>query len=267
MTIFRRKPDARFLVGLLLAALSMTAASAFRWTGMSGGIRVTISEKDVLAKDPGGKKVFSLRELYGPDIASDDPDVDTQSTLYRPLSLVGPYLSLDREASGFTPGAAHVWTQNEFVTLDLTEPKRPVALTRWFSEQQLLAALNSDPFLSERLKLPRKGVESLAALAGVFSRANDCRLSIGDGPIESFAFYSLEPEGKVAVRVGLVNSCIQEPMTQLGLLLPVPPSLTQDLKAAAERRHGFLMKGAGTLIGDTWISFPPAIGVRPNPKS
>jgi hypothetical protein len=52
-------------------------------------------------------------------------------------------------------------------------------------------------------------------------------------------------------------------MIQLGLLLPVVPSLAQDLKAAAEGRAGFLMKDAKKLFGDRTISFPPAVKVRP----
>src|SRR5260370_30891425 len=187
MTLLRCRPSLRYLLVLFFAASSAIAASPFRWSGESGSLRVTITDRDVVAVDSSGKRVFSLAAPSGPDIVWDKPAVDGQSTLYRPLSLVGPYLSFESAASGMTPDAAHVWTLNRFVTLDLMGPKRPVALTRWFSEQQLLAALNSDPYLAERLKLPRKGVESLAALAGVFSRANDCRLSIGDGPIESFA--------------------------------------------------------------------------------
>jgi hypothetical protein len=66
----------------------------------------------------------------------------------------------------------------------------------------------------------------------------------------SFAFYELKDRAQVAIRVGLVNSCIVgDEFKQLGLLLPVPHALETDLKAAATGRQGFLMKDSRRLLG------------------
>lgn len=251
-----RRPGQCGVLALLLGAVSTIAAGSFRWTGTSGGLRVTISDKDVVAADSKGIKLFSLRELF-PNFESDDPDVDTQSAIYRPLSLVGPYLGLERDGSSFTPGAAHASIENGFVTLDLRKRERPVSLTQWFTEEQLVSALKKDPFLAQQLKLPLSGVESLEGLASAFSRLNDCHFSIVDGRMETFAFYTLKDDGLVAVRFGLFNSCSSDnEVRQLGLLLPVPPSLENDLKAAAQGRHGFLMKDSRKLFGsEFWISY------------
>ncbi len=99
-------------------------------------------------------------------------------------------------------------------------------------------------------------MDSLADLASVFARLNDCHFSIVDGRMESFAFYALNDDRQVAVRIGLLNSCLSDnEVRQLGLLLPVPPSLENDLKAAAQGRHGFLMRASPKLFGgDSWIS-------------
>lgn len=236
--------------------MSTIAAGSFRWTGTSGGLRVTINDKDVVAADSKGVRLFSLRELF-PNSESDDPDVETQSAIYRPLSLVGPYMSLERDGSSYTPGAAHASIENEFVTLDLRERRRPVPLTQWFTEEQLVSALKRDSFLAREVKLPLSGVDSLKGIVTAFARLNDCHFAILDERMESFAFYALKDDGRVAVRVGLLNSCLSDSdVRQLGLLLPVPRSLEEDLKAAAQGRHGFLMKDSGKLLGsDPWISF------------
>lgn len=251
-----RRPGPGGALALLLGAVFAIAAGSFRWTGTSGGLRVTISDKDVVAADSMGIRLFSLRELF-PDFKSDDPDVDTHSAIYRPLSLVGPYLSLESNGSSFTPGAAHASIENRFVTLDLRKREGPVSLTRWFTEGQLVSALKNDPFLAQQSKLPLSGVDSLEAFATAFARLNDCHLSIVDGRLESFAFHTLKGDGLVAVRFGIPNSCLGDnEIRQLGLLLPVPPSLENDLKAAAQGRHGFLMKDARKLFGsEFWISF------------
>lgn len=145
---------------------------------------------------------------------------------------------------------------NAFVTVDLRKPGRPVPLTRWFTEEQLLSALKKDQFLARQVKLPLSGVDSLKALVSAFARLNDCHFSTPDDRMESFAFHALKDGGLVAVRFGLLHSCLGDnEVRQLGLLLPVPPSLEEDLKAAAQGRHGFLMKDSNKLLGsEFWIS-------------
>ena len=250
-----RRTGLRGVLALLLGAVSTLAAGAIRWSGTSDGLRVTVTDEDVVAADSKGTRLFSLREFF-PNFESDDPDVDTQSAIYRPLSLVGPYLSLERQGSSFTPGAAHAAIDNAFVTLDLRKRERPVSLTRWFTEEQLLSALKKDPFLAQQSRLPLSGMSSLEAFASAFARLNDCHLSIVDGRMESFAFYALK-EGGVAVRFGIPNSCLSDnQIRQLALVLPIPPSLEDHLQSAASRRHGFLMKDSRKLFGgEFWISF------------
>ena len=100
MRTVRRRPGQCLALALLLGTVSAIAASSLRWTGTSGGLRVAISDKDVVAADSNGIRSFSLRELF-PNFESDDPEVDTHSAIYRPLSLVGPYLSLERDGFAY----------------------------------------------------------------------------------------------------------------------------------------------------------------------
>src|SRR5260370_17473324 len=122
MTLLRCRPSLRYLLVLFFAASSAIAASPFRWSGESGSLRVTITDRDVVAVDSSGKRVFSLAALSRPDIVSDKPDVETQSTLYPPLSLVGPYLSFESAASAMTPSAAPVLHLHTVVTPSPPEP-------------------------------------------------------------------------------------------------------------------------------------------------
>jgi len=254
------RPSLCRVLAVLFAVETTTAAGASLWTGTSGGLHVTISEKDVVVSDSKGTRKFPLS--FSSDTKSDDSGVDSYSESYEPLSLVGPYLSLECESSESASGAAHVSSVRDFVTVDLRDPNRPgssrrppgsqtrVALTRWFTEEQLVSALKKDSFVSQQLRLPRAGMDSLKALADAFSILNNCRFSLGDGSMSSFAFYGLEVHSQVAVRVGLTNSCIVgDEFKQLGLLLQVPPGLETDLKAAATGRQGFLMKDSRRLFG------------------
>ena len=248
MTALPRQSLYRILV-LLFTAGSTTAAGASLWTGTSGGLRVTISQKEVVASDSSGTRVFPLS--LSSDTKSAVPDLDSHSGSYEPLSLVGPYLSLEREISESLSGAAHVSSVRDFVALDLKEPNLPeISLTRWFTEEQLVSVLKKDSFVAQQLRLPRAGMDSLKTLADAFKILNNCRFSLGDGSMTSFAFYELKGRDQVAVRIGLNNSCIVgDEFKQLGLLLPVPPALETDLRAAATGRQGFLMKDSRKLFG------------------
>jgi hypothetical protein len=241
-------PKRRLVVGFLLCAAATLAQGPTRWTGTSGGFRVTITDKDVVATNSKGAKTFSLplADHMGPDPGDDDSTSQDLS----PLSLVGPYLSLERELVTSSPGAAHPSSLRDFVTLDVRDVG-PVSLKRWFTEEQLMAVLSQDRFVMEKLKLPRPGVTSLKDLADGFSLMNDCHFSFGENVLESFAFYDLDRQGRVAIRIGLTHTCISgDPAdrSQLGVLLPIPPSLESDLKAAAKREHGFLMKDSRKIF-------------------
>ena len=236
------------VIALLLSAAALMAWSPSRWTGTSGGLRVTITDKDVVAVDSKGAKTFSLQ--LSSHEGSDAADADSTSVDYGPLSLVGPYLSLERELATSSPGAAHVSPLRDFVTLDVRSVG-PVSLKRWFTEEQLMAVLTQDRFVMEKLKLPRPGMSSLKDLVDGFSLLNDCHFSLGEGGMESFAFYDLDRQGRVAIRIGLTHTCLSgdpDDRRQLGVLLPIPPSLESDLKAAATREHGFLMKDGRKLF-------------------
>jgi hypothetical protein len=246
------------VLALLFVAGSATAEDPSRWTGTSAGLHVTITDKTVVVSDSNGTRVIPLS--VSSELKSEGSDVESYSDSYTPLSLVGPYLSLAHETSASLSGAAHVQSVRDFVTFDLRGPSQPaspgragpqtqLALTRWFTEEQLVSVLKKDPFVAQQLKLPRPGMDSLKALADAFNVLNDCHFSLGDGSMTNFAFYELKGHGDVAVRVRLVNSCIvDDEFKQLGLLLPVPPELEIDLRAAAAG-HGFLMKDSRRLFG------------------
>jgi hypothetical protein len=253
-----RRVEYSMATGRLVAG-STTAEDPSRWTGTSGGLHVTISDKTVVVSDSNGTREIPLN--VSSESKSEGSDVESYSDRYTPLSLVGPYLSLAREYSASLSGAAHVQSVREFVTLDLRNPngsasssrasgpQAPIALTRWFTEEQLVSVLKKDSFVAKQLKLPRPGLDSLKALASAFDILNNCRFSLGDGSMTNFAFYELKAHGQVAVRVRLVNSCISDDENnQLGLLLPVPHELETDLKAAAPGRQGFLMKDSRKLF-------------------
>jgi|KBSMisStandDraft_5_1062788.scaffolds.fasta_scaffold12954_7 hypothetical protein len=220
------------------------------WSGNSGGFHVTITADSLVAADRRGRAVFELKSTV------EEPREGVPSVSYVPLSLVGPYLSLESDLAQSEEGAAHVQRSRDYITVDLRAPGRPVALRDWWSEAELLSALLADPYLSDRLKGAKARIASLQTLADEIDRLNDCHLQLPEPTIRSFAFHRRIDSTHVAVRVGLANSCIQDEIIQLGIVLPIPAALAPDLAEAAASRRGFLMNASRRLFGESFSIGP-----------
>jgi hypothetical protein len=237
----------------LLLALSIGQAVAGPpplWSGNSGGLRVTITADSLVAADRRGRAVFELKSTV------EEPHDGAPSVSYVPLSLVGPYLSLESDLAQSEEGAAHAQHARDYITVDLRAPGRPVALRDWYGEAELLSALLADPTLGDRLQGAKARITSLQALADEIDRLNDCRLQLPEPTIRSFAFHRRIDSKHVAVRVGLTNSCIQGEIVQLGIVLPIPAALAPDLADAATSRRGFLMNASRRLFGESFSIGP-----------
>jgi hypothetical protein len=234
------------------------------WTGESGGVHVAISESDIVAilsDRADAQTLFSLAARHRarlPELEKDalkladeiaagkDDPTDTVARVvetYQPLSLVGPYLSLRRWSGDDWPGQMHPSGQGDFEVIDLRTPGKAVTLAQLFPESALLAALLADDVVQGFVDGHPKTLAAFFQAAG----RSDLACALGPGMLESFAFYDVVG-GKVAVRIGM-DDCAAGGMargliTELGILLRIPPALRADLAGARDGSSGFLMKTA-----------------------
>ena len=111
------------------------------------------------------------------------------------------------------------------------------------------AAIPTEPQRTRPSRLPRDAAVYLADAARVMRRVFEAMvwLVAGLAGLPSVWFWQ-----RVAVRIGLshgVEAC-RGTLTQLGLLLPVPPSLAAALKAADAGSTGYVMRDIRKIAGD-----------------
>jgi hypothetical protein len=231
------------------------------WKVTGTDVTFELSAKDLRAQR-GGKEVFGLRARMKRFLADFrfEPDEDTSnweaSESLQVLSVVGPFVSLLREAGGYT-GGAHPYASTGYATEDVTREDGAFSLLAHFPEKDVLAALKADGFVRKNVSdaaafAKASTVEALVASLGPES---DCVGFSLEDVQHSVAFHHLEGD-KVAVRVafGYASEACRGSKYVVGLLLPVPPALKPALERAARREEGFLMKDA-KAAGAPTVSF------------
>jgi len=218
------------------------------WQGTSGGFDWTWRDSGLSVSRDGGKP----RELLHPDPALDSC-ADAQES-YRLVSVVGPLASLEH-GTWADCGGAHPSAVTSYEVVDATRPARRTTLLDYFSEADVLGALQADPLVRKALGHVRPATvrELLKFLSGKTGGGDPegCGYAFSEGMLASFAFHHVEG-GAVAVRIGLSHGCevMRGNLTQLGLLLPIPRTLAANVGAAAMRQEGFLMKDSSAIRGD-----------------
>lgn len=233
------------------SAAPAPAAAAPIWQGHSGGFDVSWTASSLDAKDSKGAPVFTARSVA--DVDFNDFDNCDATEAWTVLSVVGPYISVKQEENASCAQAAHTSAYTDILAVDLNHPKQPPSLADLFSESDLYTALMADGVVKKTLAAsgkpaPKTSAELLALLA---DNSNECEFRFEAASLTHFTFHHVEKD-KVAVRIGLPYGCeaARGKLTQLGLLLPIPPKLKDALAAAAARKEGFLMKDEKTVASD-----------------
>jgi hypothetical protein len=206
-------------------------------------------EKQATIKDE-GKKINLL------DISDQPNNMCTKDTDVQELSKVGPYLSKRTDIDTMCPGAAHPGNQHDYATVD-TRSGKELVITDIFKKDDVYKALINDKLVQKALNSVHenpKNFEELDALLKsddgmgiVYVKDNPTKESdlfrLDESVLSEFAFHHLSGD-KVAVRMklntvgGVDRNCVNE----LGVLLPTPAALKNDLQAADKHKNGFLMK-------------------------
>jgi len=228
------------------------------WSGRSGGFDITWSDDDLQIRGDRSGPPFSYaagaRSAWEPgEDESGESVACAYETKLRVLSVVGSIISVERSDYAGCPNTAHPSIETRYEAFDASSPETRVKLTNYFPAKDILAALLGDGIVKKALAeldvaTPGTLDELIAALS---ESTGACEYSFTTDLLERFAFHHIEG-GKVAVRIGLSHGA--EPcrgmLTQIGILLPVSPSLAEELKGAESRRAGYLMRDIKQIAGE-----------------
>ncbi len=238
-----------FLSLSLSAARAQSSTARINWTCTSGGYRFRWTTRDLTAAAIAtGKPAYSVAETVKREVGKPGPDdvYTFYEVDFAPRSIVGSYLSYQRDDSW--DGGAHPSGNEQFVTVDVRNPKRRVRLTDLFPAEAIRKALLTDTVVKrvlkrEKIATPATLDSLVKALSGqFFGGDDDSKYAFPPNLLEDFAFHHVE-NGMVAVRFLMPHGSeiFRFQNTQLGILLPVPPRLRTAFIQASAGRSGALM--------------------------
>jgi hypothetical protein len=210
------------------------------WAGESGGVRIEWSEQALVARPPGGKPVDLFEKGKKEEGCEGEQAV-------RVLSVVGSIVSYEEFEGISCEGAAHPSSYTFYVAVDAAHPGSKPRLTDFFTDADVLRALLADPIVKRHA--PKPSPKTTDALVQALSSENtECEYAFSADLLNRFAFHHVEGQ-KVAVRLGLSHGCeaARGRLTQLGILLPVPPALFAPLERASKRAEGFLARDQASV--------------------
>jgi hypothetical protein len=242
------------------------------WSGQSGGFTIQWTTAELLArptKSP-AQIVFSAKSITERDwknVEEDRAEYDYDRS-FQLLSVVGSIVSYD-DTEYCACGGAHPSMTDEYRAIDLAQPgkvgdkksRKAAKLNDLFPESDLLKALLADPLIRKAVQASKKPEpQTLAKLMEAILyqdiESGDCGYSVKENQLSQFAFHHVEGD-QVAIRLSLSHAyeTCRGQMIQVGILLPIPPSLKKSLMLAASGKAGFLMKDQKRIAHDRMTSF------------
>jgi hypothetical protein len=187
------------------------------------------------------------------------------------LSIVGTLVAYRQSGGGYTPGAAHPTRYDVLTVRDLARKDVTPSLLDYYSEKQIVQALKADPYV-RKFANPEGSFAQATTLSALVEaldlewakehgEAGDCAYDVWftTEMVGRFFFHHMTKD-QVAVRIEIPPGsewCNRLSGTQqIGLLLPIPAKLRQELLGAQRGEAGFLAanaKAAGVVgFSDHW---------------
>jgi len=225
------------------AAINGSGAASSIWSGESGGVQIDWTTRAIAVRRAGRKTIDLIA------IPKSEPGCEGDLSV-QILSVVGSIVSYQLSEGTTCEFAAHPSAVTLYKAVDAADPKRAAlhpSLTDFFADADVLRAMMADSVVQRHAPkaVPRTAAELVTALSA--SQA-ECEYAFEKDLLNRFAFHHVEGD-RVAVRIGLSHGCevARGKLTQLGILLPVPPKLKDALDRASSRTEGFLMRDASLV--------------------
>lgn len=231
----------------------------------AGGYRYTINWQQMSVAIGGSNKdlyniLVDIKD-HQTDPADNQSGEGSISESFRPLSIVGPLVSVNNSGDDYYPGAAHPNNWDYFQTVDVRKASAAdgdmsADLVSLVNEQSLLQAIKADKYLAKQItdKDAKKQIlasKTMKELTDVMFGALDNCLSFPgyEGKMQSFAIYDYDAKANlVSVRVPLTAAAhvcqADAAPAQLGLKVKPNAELEAMLRAQAQSKDGLLMKNA-----------------------
>lgn len=210
------------------------------WAGKSNNFDVQWSKDNIVARNAAGREIFSARKFALErlkTVSKGEADFESYDFRYKVLNLIGSLLFL-RETTSHSPQS---YTNESYAAIDLANPAAKISLTKFYSEAEIIAALNRNAQIAEDFKVnkinqPKTFKEFFAAYDRAPTEGTERKIDSCYFPknfLESFYFERLEADQVVAnlgipCRVGMR----EEEVFPLELLLPSKPAVEKDLTSA-----------------------------------
>lgn len=216
------------------------------WQGRSGDFDIVWTKDNIVAKNLSGGEVFSakkfalerLKKSPGNFAKNGAPSFENFTLEYKILAIVGSLLFLQETASH----SPQNYITQTYAAIDLNAPATNVALTKFFTEAEIVAALNQNSDIAEDFKVnkidaPKSFKEFFAAYDRQPTEAGERQIDRCYFPKNAFeSFYFDRMEGaQLVVKLGVPcrAGMREEQVMPLELALPAKPSLKSEMELAA----------------------------------
>jgi hypothetical protein len=253
-----------FFILLSLHAQTPTSDGSI-WSGNSGKYKIEWTHS-ILRVTDGDQVVFDARadaeRAWHRIVEHPGGPPAKAQFIYRVLSVVGPYLTLE-QAEYCDCGGAHASAVKKFRTIRLDRSKvdspQAASLRDLFPPEEILKSLASDAVVRKILgsgPAPTSLDDLVENLTDQTVKVKDCDYRFPPDLLSDFAVYDVK-EGAVLVRLGLPAAAevCRGQLTQLGLSLAPPGTSHTLLLAATKPGQGLLMAETQELPQSKITSF------------
>lgn len=283
-----RHRTALVLLAVALAPGPTSASERRTWKVERAGVTFELTRSDFRAwtGDPSGPPALSIaalladgkkkfdeharelaKGLTGPDAPTYGEHTMYENVTFDVLSVVGTLVIIRETGDSYTPGTAHPTRYDVLHVRDFQRKDAKPSLLDFYTEKQLVQALKVDPWI-RKFADPEGGFAEAATLKDLVASLDlewaqqnaehgDCAfdVSFSSGMVGNFFFHHVRGD-EVAVRIAVPPGsewCNRaEGGQQIGLLLPIPERIRDDLLEAVRGEAGFLAANRKTAGSPTF---------------
>lgn len=225
------------------------------WNATRYGHQISWSTQRLLIRPiPRGEPVYLAQDegLTPEDRGVENPKDGEVWDRISLLSVVGPLVTVHERSYLLQGNGIGSSGGNRYTTIDLSRGGKPANLTDYFPEEIVFKALLSDRLVTEALaRLKADPPEDLNRLIKILSSDEEGGIRFNTDLLSHFYFHHHQG-GFVAIRLaGWVGDfgAAHSMLIEVGLLLPVPAALKQEIEMASKGKGGFMRSNVVKVTG------------------